>query len=166
MEISYIKFMGTCTHDLAKPTVPCWSPCFKKKQSCLAWLSSEDLFRVQALFSPFQCSCVCSVALSCPGLCNPIDCSPPGSSVHGVSHAKILGQVAISSSRGSSQPRDRICVSCIDRWTLYHWATWEALPVLTVIQLSSLEFCTCSGPSIMYFCRLWGRTESDTTEAT
>ena len=152
MEISYIKFMGTCTHDLAKLTVPCWSPCFKKKQGCLAWLSSEDLLRAQVLvLSPFQCPFVCSAALSCPSLCDPMDCSPPSSSVHGISHAKILEQVAISSSRGSPQPRDRICVSCIDRWILYPWATWEALPVLTAIQLSSLEFCSCSRPSIMYF---------------
>ena len=51
---------------------------------------------------------------------------PPGSSVHGISQAVILEQVAISFSRVSSQPRDQIHVSCIDRWILYHWATREA----------------------------------------
>ena len=42
----------------------------------------------------------------CPTLCNPVDCSPPGSSVHGISQARVLEWVAISFSRGSSQPRD------------------------------------------------------------
>ena len=50
---------------------------------------------------------------SWPTLCNPIDCSPPGSSVHGISQARILEWVAISFSRGSSQPRDRTWVFCI-----------------------------------------------------
>ena len=42
----------------------------------------------------------------CPTLCDPMDCSPPGSSVRGISQARILGWVAMPSSRGSSQPRD------------------------------------------------------------
>ena len=47
------------------------------------------------------------VTQSCPTLCNPIDCSLPGSSVHGILQARILGWVASPLSRGSSQPRDR-----------------------------------------------------------
>ena len=43
-------------------------------------------------------------ARSCPTLCSSMDCSPPGSSVHGISQAKLLERVAISFSRGSSQP--------------------------------------------------------------
>ena len=46
-------------------------------------------------------------------LCNPMDCDPPGSSVHGILQARILEWVAISSSQGSSQLRDRICGSCV-----------------------------------------------------
>ena len=45
--------------------------------------------------------------------CDPMDCSPPGSSVCGILQARILEWVAISSSRGSSQPRDQTWVSCI-----------------------------------------------------
>ena len=45
--------------------------------------------------------------------CNPMDCSPPGSSVHGILQARILKRVAISFSRGSSQPRSQTQVSCI-----------------------------------------------------
>ena len=59
-------------------------------------------------------------------LCDPMDCSPPGSSVHGIFQARILEWVAISSSRGYFRPRDSTHVSCIGRRVLYHWATWEA----------------------------------------
>ena len=47
------------------------------------------------------------VAQSCLTLCDPVDCSPPGSSVHGILQARILEWGAISFSRGSSQPRDQ-----------------------------------------------------------
>ena len=50
---------------------------------------------------------------SCPSLCNPTDCSPPGSSLHGILQARILEQVAVSYSRASLLPRDRTWVSCI-----------------------------------------------------
>ena len=49
---------------------------------------------------------------SCPTLRDPIDCNPLGSSVHGILQARTVEWVAISSSRGSSRPRDRILVSC------------------------------------------------------
>ena len=63
-------------------------------------------------------------------LCNSMDCSPPGSSVHGISQARILDYAAVSFSRGSSQPRDQAhvsCISCIGRQILYHCTPWEAL---------------------------------------
>ena len=56
---------------------------------------------------------MCSVTQSCLILCNPMDCSPPGSSVKGISLARILEWVAFFSSRGSSQLRDQSLVSCI-----------------------------------------------------
>ena len=59
--------------------------------------------------------CCCLVAKSCLTLCNPIDCSLPGSSVHGISPARILEQVAMSFSRGCSQHRNQTCVSCISK---------------------------------------------------
>ena len=51
-------------------------------------------------------TCVCSVAQLCLTLCNPMDCSPPGSSVLGILQMRILEQVALSASRGSSWPRE------------------------------------------------------------
>ena len=54
-------------------------------------------------------------ARSCPILWDPLDCSPPGSSVHGICQARILEWVAIPFSKGSSQSRDQIHLSCIFR---------------------------------------------------
>ena len=65
------------------------------------------------------------VAQLCPTLCNPMDCSLPGSSVHGISQARILTQVAISFSRGFSWSRDRTRVSCIAGIFFTIWATRE-----------------------------------------
>ena len=61
------------------------------------------------------CVHACAHAQSCLTLCNPMDYSPSDSSVHGILQARILEWVAISLSQGSSQPRDRTCVSCAGR---------------------------------------------------
>ena len=61
-------------------------------------------------------------AQSCPALCNPMCCSPPGSSVPGVFQARVLEWVAVSLSRESSRPRDQTWVSCIGRRILYRWS--------------------------------------------
>ena len=66
-------------------------------------------------------------------VCDPMDCSPPGSSVHGILQARILEWVVVSSSRGSSRPRDQTrisYVSCMGRPVLYHLrhpGSWDAL---------------------------------------
>ena len=66
------------------------------------------------------------VAQSCPTLCDSVDYSSPGSSVHGILQARILEWVAISFSRGSSRPRDRTQVSRIAGRRCNLWATREA----------------------------------------
>ena len=58
--------------------------------------------------------------------CDPMDYSPPRSSGHRISQARMLEWVALSFFRGSSRPRDQTCVSHIGRQILYHWATREA----------------------------------------
>ena len=66
----------------------------------------------------------------CPTLCNTMDCSPPGSSLHGILLARILEQVAMMFSSSFSQPRDQTCisyVSCIGRWILYPYYTQGSL---------------------------------------
>ena len=59
------------------------------------------------------------VAHSCPTLRDPMGYSPPDSSVHEIFQGRIPEWVVISSSRGSSRPRDQICVFCTDRQSLY-----------------------------------------------
>ena len=83
---------------------------------------------------------VSEVAQSCPTLCDPVDCSPPGSSIHGILQARILEWVAISFSRGSSWPRDRTQVSLIAGRRFNLWATREALLLGIMLYSSSLEF--------------------------
>ena len=78
--------------------------------------------------------------------CSPMECIPPGSSVHRILQARTLEWVAISSSRGSSRPRDQTrvsCVSCIGGWVLYHRTTWERF-----LRLSALN---CLGWLKKYF---------------
>ena len=87
-------------------------------KSC--WLLSDS-------FTRYRLSVLSQVQLW-----EPMDCNPPGSSVQGLFQAKILKWVAISSSRGSYQPRDWTwvsCIFCIGRHILYHWAPWEPQPV-------------------------------------
>ena len=67
------------------------------------------------------------VAQSCQTLCDPMDCSLPSSSVHGILQARILEWVAISFSRRSSWPRDWTRVSCIEGRNFTVWAAREIL---------------------------------------
>ena len=76
-----------------------------------------------------------SVAQACLTLWDPTDCSLPGSSVSGILQARILELVAISYSRGSSQPKDQTHISCIGRWVLYHWSS---LVIQTVKNLPAM----------------------------
>ena len=79
----------------------------------------------------------------CPTFCNPMDCSPLGSSVHGTLQLRILAWVATSSSRGSSWLTDQACVfyvSCTGRRVLYHYRHLVS-PIIKslVIKITSLE---------------------------
>ena len=80
---------------------------------------------------------VSEVTQLCLTPCNPGDCSPPGSSVHGILQARILEWVAISFSREFSRPRDRIQVSRIAGRCFNLWATREALSMLNTMQICS-----------------------------
>ena len=92
------------------------------------WDSHKKPVSVLGLSRRCACGDVCVRVFSRSVVSNS-DRSPPGSSVHGIAHARILQWVAIFYSRGSSQPRDQIyvsCISCIGQPVLYHCATWEA----------------------------------------
>ena len=84
--------------------------------------------------------------------CNPVDCSSPGSSVHGISQARILEWGAISYFRNSSWPWDWTHLSCISflgRWILYHCTTWEALFIVENWVLFILK-CVCLSHSTSF----------------
>ena len=85
----------------------------------------------------------------CPILCNPMDCSPSGSSVHGIFQARILQWVVIPSFRGSSQPRYQTWVSCIAGRFFIIWDTREAQKI-TNVSISIREL----NPRLL--CDRWG----------
>ena len=102
---------------------------------CALLAQSSELIRVDAFCpgrigqraqGPAESESEIEVAQSRPTLCDPMDCSLPGSSLHGILQARILEWVAISFSRGSSQLRDRTWVSCIAGKCFNLWATREA----------------------------------------
>ena len=83
--------------------------------------------------------CTCAQALqSCPTLCDPMDCTLPGSSVLGILQARILEWVAMSFSRGPSRPRNRTCVSCIAGRFFTDLAMREAHFQYTTHQISGI----------------------------
>ena len=96
------------------------------------WAEIPVLHRCFPLAILHTCVCVCVCVCVCcffshVWLCNPMDCSPPGPSVHGILQARIPDCVVVLSSRESSCPRDWTHVSCLlGRQVLYHWATVEA----------------------------------------
>ena len=87
----------------------------------------------------------CLVAESCPTLCDPMDCSPLGSSDQGIFQATVLEWIAISFSRGSSW---------IGRQILYHWAIWEDLTTIAGNQME-VGFGGVLEKQVYIKCRLW-----------
>ena len=94
------------------------------------------------------CVHVCSVALSCPTLCDPMDYSPPGSSVHGIFQARTLEWIAVSFSRGSSSPRNRTGVSCIAGGFFIAEPTREATPAGPTLSALGVRGHRGQGPAL------------------
>ena len=87
------------------------------------YLKSVGVLEAFGQWFSYPAVCVLS-RFSCAWLCNPMDFSPPGSSVHGILQARILEWVAMPSFKGSAQPGDQIhvfCVSCIEGIFFTHW---------------------------------------------
>ena len=95
--------------------------------SSLKWDITNLIVRVQRTKQVKHLYVCVLVTQLCLTLCNPLDCSPPGFSVHAIFQARVLEWVAMPSSRGSSWPKDQTQAFCICRQILYHCATWEAL---------------------------------------
>jgi len=96
----------------------------------LHWLCTKVFFR-GLLCTNFPSLTESEVTQSCPTLCDPRDCNLSGSSVHAIFQARILEWVAISFSRGPSQPRDWTRVSHIAGRCFMVWATREVSTILT-----------------------------------
>ena len=98
---------------------------------------------------------VCLAAQLCLTLCDPLDCSPPGSSVHGISQARILEWVAVSSS-GSFWPRDRTCISCVSCIAgrfFTCWAIGEAPRGDQGLLYNWIQFSI--EPTLLHYCFFW-----------
>ena len=124
-----------------------------------------------ALLCVCVCVCVCvrahtcSVTWLCLTLCDSVDCSLPGSSVHGISQVRILEWVAISSTRRSSRPRDWTCISCVSciagGFFLY-LLSHQGKPILLYLLIPSPCFAHVPAPGIhhsilcfFYFFSFW-----------
>ena len=112
---------------------------------------------VTAIDSVFLMSS-CLVTRSCPILMWP---QGPGSSVQGISQARLLEGFAISFSRGSSWPRDWTCVFCIGRQVLHHWAIREALPNLLIIPKTQPYSDSTVHPTWQSLAANWLKTMTD-----
>ena len=111
--------------------------------------------------------------MSCPTPYDPVNCSPPDSSVHGILQARILEWVAISFSRVSSQPRDRILISCLASRFFTTETSGKPLVFVLVLDLSRRKQWQPTpvllpgkshGQRSLVGCNPWGHEESDMTE--
>ena len=103
-------------------------------------------------------ACVCAKSpQSCLTFCDPMDCSPPGSSVHGILQAKILEWVAMSPSMGSSRTRDRpmsVMSPELASGFFTTGTTWEA-PGGVMVATKSGFGKTCLWSFFFFFCFMW-----------
>ena len=99
---------------------------FTFEQKVLTRMVHENIVMYVKINPLLYLICACLVCPLCVAVCDPVDCSPPGSSDHGILQARRLDWVAMPSSRGSSQPRDRSQISSIADGFFTIWAPREA----------------------------------------
>ena len=105
----------------------------ENSMDCIVHGVAKRQTQLSNFYFHFMLSC-----FSCVWLCNPIDCSPPGSSVHGILQARILEWVSIPSSRWSSRPRDWTRVVSLTSPALANRffttnSTWECIILIPLI---------------------------------
>ena len=103
--------------SMLSPGLPQTLPPRRRSENQVLYLPKEKWVMTKVV--------LCSVARSCLTLCDPVGCSPPGSSVPGILQERTLEWVAMPSSRRSSQPRDRTQLSCIAGGFFTNWTTRE-----------------------------------------
>ena len=108
------------------------------------------------MLNTIPCLCVHAQSfLSCPALCNPVNHSLPGSFVHQIFLARILEWVAMPSSRGSFQPRDQTCISCVS-CTAGGFSPTEPLGICSTVNPCCLSIpyvvaCICQSQALNLF---------------
>ena len=115
------------------------------------------------------CAVLCLVPQSHLTLCDPVDCSPPGSSVHGILQARILEWVAMPSSRESRQPRNRTQISCIAGGFFTIWSTciklhntgWQYTALTYSFPNSEPVLCSVSSSNCCFLTRIQASQEAD-----
>ena len=139
-EYSFVLFMSLATSSHLWPVCPRSSTFYSTEfvcnlpyvtgscpiRQCIKWI--ENIFKDQRQFWKWKVKVL--VTQSCQTLCDPMDHSPPDSSVHGILQAIILEWASISSSGRSCWPRDQTQVSCIAGRFFIIWATREAPRIL------------------------------------
>ena len=118
--------------DTIRPRLPTWGNLYLLTPFWDICKYLETFFGHHNLGSRRKRPAKVKVTQLCPTLCNPMDCNPPGSSVHGILQTGILKWIAISFSKGSSRPRDRTWVSCIAGRFFTVSATREAPKCLNI----------------------------------
>ena len=151
-----IPFTCPVTQALKEPLLP------HASQYCWFFLGSSSFICCLSFF-PVRAKLLQSYpTLLCPyGLYSARLLCPRGPLSTGILQVRILEWVAISFSRGSSQPRDRTWASCLGRWILYHWATSEAWgSVCSTTEVSQTPLCILpSNPQMSRLFSLSGGTQ-------
>ena len=155
-----VKFQESAQRTLGRVKVTIWA---KYLPLWVAW--SKTQWTLATLFKSHGKDYCCSVTQLYLTLCDPMDCSTPGSSIHGIVYARILEWVAISSSRGSSLSSDWTCISNISFLAgrfFACWATREA-PMYDIGSINSVrENVVCSINIFGYYYFLKKRSVSET----
>ena len=123
----------------------------------LYWTQKSLGWRI-SIHLPYSCLGASSIARLCPTHCNPMDCSLPGSSVHGIFQDRTLEWIAFSFSRGSSQPSNQTQASRIAGGFSASWATREAQSPQITTQIRDANHnqwhTYCFFQSLSWRCRL------------
>ena len=128
--VSQDCWLWNLTGSSSRALSTCWGP-LHKAQHVPVHPPNRRLWDTHSK-TDLGCAVPHLVTRSCLTLCDPMDCSPPGSSVHGDSLGENTGVGAMASSRGSSQPRDQTQVSHISGGFFTMWATREAHEVAQI----------------------------------
>ena len=122
------------------------------KKKCAMWLSRPiEGASILSLRQKVLFIIVVLITQSCPTLWGPTDYSPPGSCVHGILQTRILEWVTIPFSKGSSQPRDQIQVSCIAGRFFTTWATGKSHWTL-ILKICLGTSSSSSQPAVCLYC--------------